>query len=200
MYTSYCSHCDKNWTNATANCPHCGSPDPSANYNGARENEDITMDEEVENTFTSAVVDAMKLGVTAAAANEANNLITQTAKLALVGMGVNPKALEGPLYEKGMPILGALMILGAAEYLPDLVPKSDFVSKAAKLALTEATKNTVAPVLAQATPMMLALAASGEKMAKLEAAKAKADKEEEFEKRINDDDVEDAAFEIREVQ
>jgi len=197
MYASYCHHCDKSWTNVTPNCPSCGAPDPNAQYKGETENED-TM--EKESNFSSNVADAMKVGAALAVASEANSLITGGARMALIAAGVPPKALESALFEKGTPLIGALLVLYCAERFPDLVPKSDFVTKAAQLALQEATKDTLAPMLQHATPMLMALAASGEKMASLQAAKEK--KEAGFEARINDDDVdeaEDAAFEIREV-
>ena len=197
MYASYCHHCDKNWNNVTQNCPTCGAPDPNAQYKGEKETKD-TM--EKESNFSSNVADAMKVGAALAVASEANTLITGGAKLALIAAGVPPKALESALFEKGTPLVGALLVLYCAERFPDLVPKSDFVTKAAQLALQEATKDTLAPMLQHASPMLMALAASGEKMASLEAAKGK--KEEDFGARINDDDVDnvqDASFEIHEV-
>jgi len=201
MYQSYCTHCDKNWANATANCPHCGTPDSSASYDGEI-NED-TMDEEKEGTFRSIVADAMKDGVALGVAAEANNLITMGVKMAALSGGIPPKMLESAIFAKGTPVVGSLLILYLAETYPDLIPKSEFVAKAAKLALTEATKGTIEPLIKNAGPMFMALAASGESMAKLEAAEAekKERKREEFESRINDDDdAEDAAFEIREVK
>lgn len=201
MYSSYCHHCDKNWNNATPNCPHCGSPDASARFDGAKKEEDIPMNEE-EESFRNVVADAMKDGAALAVASEANTLITSGIQMAAISAGVPPKMLESALFQKGTPVLGSLLLLYAAQEYPDLIPKSEFVAKAAKLALTEATKGSIEPAIRQAMPMLLALGASGEKMAKLEAAKKDAEEaksNDDFQSRINDDDVEDASFEIREV-
>lgn len=195
MYASYCHHCDKHWNNVTQNCPQCGAPDPNAQYTGEENHEDPMQKE---SQFSSHVADAMKVGAALAIAGEANSLITNGAKLALISAGVPPKALESALFEKGTPLVSALLVLYAAERFPDLVPKAEFVTKAAQLALQEATKDSLAPMLQHASPMLMALAASGEKMAKLEAGDA-----DNFETRINDDDedahgVQDATFEVRE--
>ena len=193
MYSSFCNNCNRNWSNLTSNCPYCGAPDHNAIHD---QDKDTNMNEKTD--FSSIVAESMKVGAALAVASEANNLITAGTKMALVAAGVPPKALESALFEKGTPIVGALLVLYAAERFPDMVPQSEFVTKAAQLALTEATKDTLAPMLQQASPMLMALAASGQKMAKLEAAKNNAG----FEEKINDDDedeIHDVTFEINEL-
>jgi hypothetical protein len=124
------------------------------------------MDEET--SFTKTALDAAKLGASLAVANEANVLIKEGARKALVAAGVDQKALENPVFEKGVPMLSALTILFVADRFPDLIPKSDLVVKAASLALSQATAESIQPMLALAAPTLAALAGQGAKLAQLE--------------------------------
>lgn len=195
MFNGHCNHCEYPWENATPNCPECGTPDPNANgqfdktarpkakKKPAQRKSPPTKRLASSNDgggFRGAAVEAMKLGATMAVASEANNAIKEVGKKALVKAGVPELMLEGPVFEKGVPLVTSLLILYAAENFPDLVPKNDMVSKAAQLALSQATIETVQPLIQQVTPTLMALAASGEKLAALQAADEPEEQEAEI--------------------
>ncbi len=71
-------------------------------------------------------------------------------------------------------------------------PKSEYVARAAQLALTQASAETIEPLLKAAAPTLMALASSGEKIAELEGDIYE---DEELE---DEDEVEDAEYEEQE--
>jgi hypothetical protein len=195
MFNGHCNHCEYSWENATPNCPECGTPDPNANGQFDKAARPKAKKKPAQRKsppptrlassndgggFRGAAVEAMKLGATMAVASEANNAIKEVGKKALVKAGVPELMLEGPVFEKGVPLVTSLLILYAAENFPDLVPKNDMVSKAAQLALSQATIETVQPLIQQVTPTLMALAASGEKLAALQAADEPEEQEAEI--------------------
>lgn len=205
MFEGYCSNCDEVWSNATPNCPECGQPDPNAkgefeggvDQNGGsrpkrRAKRKSTRRKAVssgDGGFRGAAVEAMKLGATMAVASEANNAIKEMSKKALVKAGVPELMLEeSVLFNKGVPLASSILILWLSENFPELVPKNEMVSKASQLALSQATIETIQPLIKQVTPTLMALAASGEKLAALEAA----NNEEESEAEIVEIDTEKA--------
>ena len=169
MFRAYCNQCDETWENSSPNCPDCGTPNPSAERIGGNPKKARkTMNDNPESNFMASAAKAMKQGAALAAANEANNVIKHGAAKALLAAGISQEALDGAAFQKGLPALTALAILFAAEKFPHLIPKSDMVIKAAGLALTSASAEALEPLLAQALPLMAALASAGEKMAELE--------------------------------
>lgn len=200
MFTSYCGHCGTNWTNQNPNCPHCGAPDHRAKRtdNPNETNETMHDDHDTDEiSFRDAAMEGMKMGAAMAAASEANNLIKAAATMAALQAGVPPKALESAAFQKGMPMLASLGLLYVAQNFPDLVPKSEFVERAAKLALAEATKETIAPMIQGLTPALMAIAASGEKAALKESEAAKQVSEaSSTESQYGDDDDSEDVIEI----
>jgi len=191
-FTSYCGHCGSTWTNTTPNCPHCGAPDHSAKKTGGNEttmNNDDNDDTEF--SFREAAMDGMKLGAAMAAASEANNLIKAGMTMAALQAGLPIRALESAVFQKGMPVLASLTMLYIAETYPDLIPKSEFVAKAAKMALAEASAESIRPMIGALTPTLMALAASGERAAIAESKPKKEEEEEasSTEAAYGDDDV-----------
>ena len=156
-----------------------------------QDNKDNIMSNEETNTksnFGTAFADAAKLGAKMAIAAEATAAITSISKAALVKAGVPELMLEeSELLNKGVPLVSSILVLWLSENYPDLVPKSEFVNEGAKLALSQATQDTIKPLLKQAVPGLLALAASGEKLAKLEQGGSK---------QADDDEEEDTEFEV----
>lgn len=199
MFTSYCGHCGSNWTNETPNCPNCGAPDHSAKKIGPHGNENSMNDDDIDNdseiSFRDSALEGMKMGAAMAAASEANNLIKAGVTAAALQAGVPLKALESAAFQKGTPVVAAMTLLYLAQRFPDLIPRSEFVERAAQMALAEATKESIAPMISALTPTLMALAASGEKVALAEAAKPKDDDDDKSstEDAYGDDD---AVFEI----
>lgn len=143
-------------------------------------------------SFRDSAMEGMKLGAAMAAASEANNLIKAGATMAALQAGVPPKALESAAFQRGIPLLGSLGLLYLAQNFPDLMPKSEFIEKAAKLALAEATKESIAPLIQGLTPTLMALAASGERAALQESeAEKKREEASSTESQYGDDDDED---------
>jgi len=168
MYKSYCAHCDNNWENSSPNCPHCGTPNPSAERIGGAKNKKKQTMNETESTFAKAAADAMKQGALQAAAKESNELLKAGVAKALVAAGVDPDSLDNPVFNKGVPLASACVLLFLAERFPDAIPKAEYVAKAAKMALTQATTDTIEPMIAAAAPTLLQLASAGEKAKELE--------------------------------
>lgn len=157
-----------------------------ANNPNQDNNEDnimTTANNEEKSNFGTAVAEAAKMGAKMAIAAEATHVITEVSKAALVKAGVPALMLEeSALVNKGVPLVSSILILWLSENYPDMVPKSAMVSEAAKLALSQATQETLKPLLKQAAPALMALATSGEKLAKLhEGDRKEDDDEEEFE-------------------
>lgn len=201
MYEAYCNNCANDWKNTSPNCPHCGTPNPSAERiessdgGRTRRKKSKTMNENESNTsaFTKAVTESVKQGALMATAKEANDLIKTGVTKGLVAAGVSEEALEGVIFQKGMPLMSATLILFLAERFPDAIPKSGHVARAAQLALTTATAESLEPLLKAAAPTLMALASSGEKIAELEGDVY--DEEElEDEPEAETEEYEDAEF------
>jgi len=192
MYKAYCNHCDNDWTNNSPNCPHCGTPNPSAERisGGGRtsKKKNRTMnDDSPTSAFSKSVAESVKQGALMATAKEANDLIKVGVTKGLIAAGVSEEALEGVIFQKGMPLMSATLILFLAERFPDAIPKSGHVARAAQLALTTATAESLEPILKAAAPTLMALASSGEKIAELEG--------DIYDDEDLEDEVEDAEYE-----
>jgi len=157
-----------------------------------------------ESMFTKHVAESMKQGALMAAASESNELIKAGVSKALIAAGLPEEALEGALFQKGMPLMSATLILFLAERFPHLIPKSDMVVKAATLALTSATADTLDPILKAVTPTFLALASAGERVAEIEGEVYDEDEvEEETEEEVeeySDEPFQEAEFSEREIE
>jgi hypothetical protein len=146
-------------------------------------------------SFRDAALDGMKLGAAMAAASEANNLIKAGMTAAALQAGVPLKAIESGAFQKGVPVLAALSLLYAAERFPDLIPQSEFVAKAAKLALAEASADSIRPMIGALTPTLMALAASGERAALAESGNT----EDEDEPKSSTEEILEGEFSVTPV-
>lgn len=174
MFEAYCNNCGQNWENSSPNCPHCGTPNHSAERVSAEEptrrtRKKVTMPEKgTTSAFTKSLAESVKQGALMATANEANTLIKSGVVKGLAAAGVPEEALEGAIFQKGLPLMSATVILFLAERFPDMIPKSDSVARAAQLALTQASADTIEPLLQAAAPTLMALASAGDKAKELE--------------------------------
>jgi hypothetical protein len=160
--------------------PETNNQNPDNNQDNNEDNIMTTANNEEKSNFGTAVADAAKLGAKMAIAAEATHVITEVSKAALVKAGVPALMLEeSALVNKGVPLVSSILILWLSENYPDMVPKSAMVSEAAKLALSQATQETLKPLLSQAAPALMALATSGEKLAKLHEGDRKDEDDEE---------------------
>ena len=194
MYKAYCNHCGNDWENNSPNCPHCGTPNPEAESTDGggrtRKRKSAPMnDNESTSTFSKAAAEAVKQGALMATAGEANNMIKAGVMKGLLAAGMTPEALEGAIFQKGMPLMSATLLLFLAERFPDMIPQSKHVARAAQLALTQASAESLEPLLKAAAPTLMALASSGKKIAELEGELYADEEEEEV------DEVEDAEYE-----
>jgi hypothetical protein len=151
MFNGHCNHCEYSWENATPNCPECGTPDPNAQG-------EFKPNDQGRKAKKRPAQRKTPPPTRLASSND--------------GGGFRGAAVEAMK-------LGATMAV-ASEAFPDLVPKNDMVSKAAQLALSQATIETVQPLIQQVTPTLMALAASGEKLAALQAADEPEEQEAEI--------------------
>jgi hypothetical protein len=213
-YQSFCHGCDEHWTNTSPNCPNCGSPDPQAQRiqvkaNGKKRRKakkENTMNEETDSvtaTFTKAAADAMKQGGMLALAQESNELIKSGVAKGLIAAGMSPEALESAIFQKGLPVMSSAFLLFLAERFPDQIPQSEHVAKAASLALSSATAESIRPVIAAAAPTLMALASRGQQIAELEGDVYDEEEEEEEEAAEGFDpeaEYNDAEFSEREIE
>ena len=213
IYTSHCQACQETWQNTAPNCPYCGLEDMTAIEVGAETPKNskratkkkaakpMNEQDTISSTFAKAAADAVKQGGMLAAANESNEIIKALVSKGLIAAGASPEALEGAIFQKGLPVMSSAFLLFLCERFPDLIPKSEFVAKAASLALTSASAETFQPMLRAVTPALLAIASKGEKIAELQGDVY--EEEDEFEEEVEaetEDEYQDAEYSEREVE
>ena len=147
-------------------------------------------------TFTKSVAESVKQGALMATASEANNMIKAGVMKGLTAAGMTPEALEGAVFQKGMPLMSATLLLFLAERFPDMIPQSKHVARAAQLALTQASAESLEPLLKAAAPTLMALASSGKKIAELEGDVYDDEELEEEEGEVEDAEYEEQPIDV----